>query len=338
MELNERIARYLSSTPGAVSGQKGHDQTYFVACTLANGFALPETEIFYWLQQYNARCVPPWSEKELLHKVKQAMNATHSKPRGHLLNGAVLKNFHAPPIQVVKHNLDPVSEIENFLSGFKCSEDDLMEASPVPLGKPEHWTEHGMLLISQLFTKQEKINIVTEYTEYTKKSDGTVKANPHGVGVTYLRDDMLEYIDPAFPTFKASKAGAWIRINAMDGTGISDNCVTSFRHALIEFDSVPVDMQICFLARAPLPISCILTSGDKSVHAWVKMDCADITAYSSEVHMLREVLSRFGIDRSNKNPSRLSRLPGVMREIRQGGDGRQRLLYLNQNPEQKSIL
>jgi hypothetical protein len=44
------------------------------------------------------------------------------------------------------------------------------------------------------------------------------------------------------------------------------------------------------------------------------------------------------VDTKNKNPARLSRLPGVVRQIGANGDGRQRLFYLNPQPEQKAIL
>jgi hypothetical protein len=39
------------------------------------------------MQMYNTRCQPPWSEKELRHKCDSAINAQHTKLRGHLVGG-----------------------------------------------------------------------------------------------------------------------------------------------------------------------------------------------------------------------------------------------------------
>ena len=82
----ERIAAYLAATPGAIAGQGGHAQTYKTACALCNGWSLTESETLAWLKRYNAKCQPPWSDKELEHKAKEATKAKHEKPRGHLLN------------------------------------------------------------------------------------------------------------------------------------------------------------------------------------------------------------------------------------------------------------
>ena len=38
--------------------------------------------------------------------------------------------------------------------------------------------------------------------------------------------------------------GAWIRFNALDGEGVRNENVTSFRFALVESDAMPVDEQI----------------------------------------------------------------------------------------------
>ena len=83
----ERIAKYLDAIPAAIAHQRGHDQTFKVACALFNGWALTEEETLNWLRVYNAKCEPPWSDKELEHKTKEAAKATHEKPRGHLLGG-----------------------------------------------------------------------------------------------------------------------------------------------------------------------------------------------------------------------------------------------------------
>jgi hypothetical protein len=334
MDITERIAKYLACTPPAIAGQGGHNQTFFVACQLYNGFALSEQETLYWLQQYNVRCNPVWSDKEIAHKAKQAGNASHNKPRGHLLGDSPVKREEYRPTSTIEAvKIDPSSAIENHLQGFRCTEAELSDASPVKMS--EDWRKDGVVLLENCFEPTEYINIVTKYQRYERKTDSVVKANPDGIGESKTCQDMVEYVQNGFTSLEG---GAWLRINPVDGKGVSDANVASFRHALIEFDRVPMDLQLSFLAKAPLPIAAILTSGGKSCHAWIRIDAADFAEYESTVMRLREVLTKFGIDRSNKNPSRLSRLPGVVRKIGGEGDGIQRLLYCNRNPQQKPII
>ena len=63
--------------------------------------------------------------------------------------------------------------------------------------------------------------------------------------------------------------GAWIRINPTDGQGIADKNVTSFRHALVESDTLELGKQLAIYRELQLPVSGIIHSGGKSLHAWV---------------------------------------------------------------------
>jgi hypothetical protein len=67
-----RASLYLRKFPPAISGQKGHDVTFRAACILVLGFGLNELEAMEVLREWNKGCLPPWSEKELLHKVQSA--------------------------------------------------------------------------------------------------------------------------------------------------------------------------------------------------------------------------------------------------------------------------
>jgi DnaB helicase-like protein len=69
----ERARAYLATMDAAYSGQGGHTATWSAALLLAQGFGLNEQDTFRILwQDYNPRCVPPWSEKELRHKAHDA--------------------------------------------------------------------------------------------------------------------------------------------------------------------------------------------------------------------------------------------------------------------------
>jgi hypothetical protein len=75
--LQERIQTYLDATPPAIAYSDGHKQTFKVACLLFNGWALTIDETLAWLKVYNTKCEPPWSDKELAHKAKDAAKAKH---------------------------------------------------------------------------------------------------------------------------------------------------------------------------------------------------------------------------------------------------------------------
>lgn len=79
----ERARAYLAKCEPAVSGQRGHDKAFRAACKVGPGFDLAEDQTLRLLrEEYNPRCVPPWSEKELVHKVKDAYE--REKGRGFL--------------------------------------------------------------------------------------------------------------------------------------------------------------------------------------------------------------------------------------------------------------
>ncbi len=86
-EIERRALAYLDKIPSAISGQGGHSTTYTAATVLVHGFELdPELALGILLDHYNPRCDPPWTEKELQHKVEDAARKPHSQQRGWLLN------------------------------------------------------------------------------------------------------------------------------------------------------------------------------------------------------------------------------------------------------------
>ena len=70
-ERMERYAAYLGAYPEAVSGDSGH-ATLLKAVAHRHGFGVPASDAIKALRDYNARCAPPWSDGELLHKLEDA--------------------------------------------------------------------------------------------------------------------------------------------------------------------------------------------------------------------------------------------------------------------------
>ena len=83
--IERRAAAYLDRIPAAISGSGGHSQTYAAATAMVHGFGLDAETAFRLLaERYNPRCEPPWSEKELRHKVTDAAAKPHDMPLGWL--------------------------------------------------------------------------------------------------------------------------------------------------------------------------------------------------------------------------------------------------------------
>jgi len=80
-----RASAYLDRIPPAVSGSGGHSQAYAAATAMVHGFDLDRASAMHLLlDRYNPRCVPPWSEKELQHKVEDAASKPHDRALGWL--------------------------------------------------------------------------------------------------------------------------------------------------------------------------------------------------------------------------------------------------------------
>ncbi|MGL4944445.1 MAG: AAA family ATPase [Thermoguttaceae bacterium] len=84
-----RARKYIAKMPPAIQGQGGSDALYRVCCVLFWDFGLSPSQGRDILGQYNARCVPPWSDEELDHKMESALDpANKKKPRGWRLGEA----------------------------------------------------------------------------------------------------------------------------------------------------------------------------------------------------------------------------------------------------------
>ena len=89
MSVLDRARSYLAALPPAVSGQGGHAALWTAALALVRGFNLEEDAALNLLRgDFNRRCSPPWSDRELLHKVSGAAGA--DTPAGYLLDAVDL--------------------------------------------------------------------------------------------------------------------------------------------------------------------------------------------------------------------------------------------------------
>jgi hypothetical protein len=78
----ERARAYVAAMPPAISGCGGHAATYNVARVLVNDFDLTPADAQALIEEYNLRCDPPWSARELAHKLKEAASKPHTRAKG----------------------------------------------------------------------------------------------------------------------------------------------------------------------------------------------------------------------------------------------------------------
>lgn len=111
------------------------------------------------------------------------------------------------------------------------------------------------------------------------------------------------------------EVGGWIRFNPLDGQGAKDQNVTAYRYALVESDKMTIERQAAIYDALELPIAALVHSGNKSLHAIVKVDAQNLDEYKTRVRFLYDICkkNKLEVDNNNKNPSRLSRMPGLMR-------------------------
>ena len=78
--------------PPAISGSGGHAAAFSVAKALCHDFDLSMGDARVLFSEYNLRCTPPWSEREIVHKLESASRLTSAK-RG---KGALAEASPAP--------------------------------------------------------------------------------------------------------------------------------------------------------------------------------------------------------------------------------------------------
>lgn len=121
-------------------------------------------------------------------------------------------------------------------------------------------------------------------------------------------------------------AGAWCNVNPVNGNSGKKEDVTAYRHILVENDENSLEEQERILRELQLPITALTYSGDRSLHALVRVDAKTEAEYKSRFDYLRSVLAdhHYSMDNGNSDVSRQTRLPSFQR-----GDRWQRLKAVN---------
>lgn len=183
--------------------------------------------------------------------------------------------------------------------------------------EPDEWNPVGQLVkyLETLFEASENVGYVTESWEKDDKYLPSKGNWDRTAGeLIQLLNNCNGDIGSVLGDYKEA-AGAWIRFNPLDGKGCKNENVTEFKYALVESDDMPIDQQHAIYRELELPVACLVHSGRKSLHAIVRVEAGSYEEYRKRVDYLYNVCSKNGlkVDNQNRNPSRLSRMPGVMR-------------------------
>lgn len=224
---------------------------------------------------------------------------------------------------------DGKATLQKLIAQGKISDEaDLFELSPIRL-----WDEpknDPALFLSTIFQADDLVWIGSQYDK--------------GIPGRTIRS-VAAWIDH----FRSGGATApFIIINPLSGKpaptksgGISyrgDGNVKSYRHCLIEFDTLGREDQIRFWSAAKLHIRALIDTGGKSIHGWIDIQrqatvtTAEQWGKEIKIRYYEKILKPLTVDAACSNAARLSRLPGHFREEKKKY---QRLLWLS--PEGKPV-
>jgi hypothetical protein len=211
----------------------------------------------------------------------------------------------------IKSGLDQEETLRAIRSGLRSQKRAAPSRPQPPNGEsppgelPKPIPEGFRVLLETLFRSGEYVAISEAYLK-----PGEEKAIP-GPGETRLRDTWIKFL----PSFENGH-GAFFRINPITDGGKTDADVTAYRHCLAEFDdkNISKESQYANIIESKLPVAALIDSGNKSIHAIIRVDAGSAAEFATRVLEVFEIMARYpGFDSGNKNPSRYSRLPNVMR-------------------------
>ena len=224
-----------------------------------------------------------------------------------------------PPRSAEFTELDWDSEINYEGEGVQ-----LTSGEGIPIPEPAVWNPAEQLItyLETLFEAGENVGYVTETWE--SDDNGKRKYLPTKGAWDRTAGELIALLNNCGGDIGSvvgdynPEAGAWIRFNPLDGKGVKNENVTDYRYALVESDSMPLEQQNAVIRELELPVAMLVYSGGKSIHAIVKIEAQNYDEYRKRVDYLYKVCKENGldIDKQNRNPSRLSRMPGVIRNGR----------------------
>ncbi len=227
--------------------------------------------------------------------------------------------------------------------------DWIAERSPVAVPSPAEQRSEGRatsrLFLDTLYQPGERVLIFSRFY-----SQGDFLHVAGGESCRLGDKPGVDAVPSELPT--GAKEGIWFLTAPVTGewkplpdpeprlTRRGEPCVTRFPFLLLESDVADESAWLRALVQLPLAIVALYTSGGKSVHALVRVDCESKADFDAARDVARAVLCPLGADGAAMTAVRLSRQPGCLRHGKNTPDGfrrydqprLQRLVYLNPAP------
>ena len=324
VSIQDRASRYVARMEAAVAGSGGHDALFSVACALVHGFSLGEGDAMAILSEYNLRCAPPWSDRELAYKLRSAAGSSSSKGSGYLLGDS---------------------------SGFRSQ---VSSFSAPPKAEPVAFDPAALAAVAGDFRPR------LDWFASRSYADPALLDSAEYLALLYSGEKVLIFSDsrsqgqalwPDEPIPSCGSEGMWYLANPVDGreypnprTGKpsrrSEESVTRWKFALLESDEADPRVWLGALAKSSLPISAIYSSGGRSVHALIRVPgpgtgMAALSGPTSKeewdawARAQKAPLARLGADPKALTAVRLTRLP---QQYRSEKGALQKLLYVSPTP------
>ena len=150
----------------------------------------------------------------------------------------------------------------------------------------------------------------TDETIEFKISD-TPNATSELVSNIVGRDDAIKKIMKSLD----SQEGALICVNATKGGADAGDESWRYRYAVIDNPKMSLAKQLAYYKALNLPCAALVNTGANSVQAWIKIGANDREEYDERIDFLFKTLDSqgFKVDASNRSPTMMARMPGVLR-------------------------
>jgi hypothetical protein len=336
LSIVERAQRYVSKLDPTTCGQgQCHLRTFQVACVLVQAFAMSEAEAFGVLQDWAVKGTHKWTEHELRHKLRSALAEPGFKsPEGIMPRGCFLKGRQRT--QSLREQLEKnkaaaatpeateqrAKEREERRVALAYNREKLIEAAGTWAAVANlAWLANRSALDPSLVTSDgflqamygpgDKVIVQAEYgKDVLWPDEGPLPAS--------ARDGVKFYANPVHGRYIPNPRGKVLEgeTEPRPSRKIKE-CVEIFRFLVLESDKADMKDWLGFLVQCPLRIAAITTSGGRSIHTLVRVDCrtaVEFQALKAEMAPFLAGVQVLGVDTGPMNVLAPTRLPQCWRE------------------------
>lgn len=211
------------------------------------------------------------------------------------------ENASAPQRMESSDSLDLDAESRELLQSRRIDPDAL--SIPWP---SDDWRKDLVKLLTLAFQPDETIDF---------KITNTPKASREKVSTILAQSDSINKIMRSLD----APDGALLAINASSGSENAKDETWKFRYAVIDSPRMSLSKQLAYYKALNLPCIALVNTGANSVQAWIRIEASDSAEYAERVEFLYSTLEEHGFraDPTNKSPTHMVRMPGVLRQGKQ---------------------